>query len=297
MNQIVLLLSKASKAAILLFIFAILFTNITHAKETIFWPYFNYPPLFIIEGDAVSGYGIDILNLLREKLVEYDHKLIPASPKRMFENMKFEKSYCAVGPAKTKERREYLHYSLPIRVTFPDMVIMRKQSTIEMGIAGKVLLKDLLLNEDLTLGHIRSASSDPLVDRIIKNHGVETRMQILSGANAMQHLVQMLYSKRVDWFIWDPASIRFYEKSLGGAEELTALSIKELTIPAALGYITCPKNDWGKHIIERIDKILVKEIPTERYFSFFSPWIHVDQMESYRSIFKDYLVAAVNKTQ
>ena len=34
------------------------------AKDTIYWAYFSYPPLYIVERGNMSGIGIDIQNLL-----------------------------------------------------------------------------------------------------------------------------------------------------------------------------------------------------------------------------------------
>ncbi|MBU2510703.1 transporter substrate-binding domain-containing protein [bacterium] len=290
MDRIAPFLSKLFKTSVLLFTLVGLFTDLVQAKDTIFWPYFDYPPLFIVENGGVSGYGIDVLNLIKEELTEYDHKLISAAPKRIFENMKFGKNYCAVGPSKTEEREEYLYYSLPFRAVFPDMVIMRKQNAVNMGLTKEASLKDLLLNKNLVMGHINATSSDSFADGIIKKYGGSTRKETLSGSDSIQNLVQMLHSKRIDWFIWDPASILFYEKRLETSKELTALSVIEQNIPVALGYITCPKNDWGQIIIKRVNRVLIQEIPTEQYFNFFTPWVHDNQMESFRSIFKKYLI-------
>jgi uncharacterized protein (TIGR02285 family) len=272
--------------------------TISRGKEAILWPYFSYPPMFIVEKEQVSGYAADIFNIISRELPEYDHRLIDAPPKRIFDNLKNGLPYCAIGPAKTPDRERYLAYSLPVRLALPDVIVMRESDARKMGWIDSAALIDLLSNRELVMGHVRGSSSGNDIDTIIEKYGDQTQKVVLSGTNALDRLMKMLVEKRIDWLIWDPLSIQYHRVKHQSKIEIAALAIQESSSTYVYGYIVCPKNKWGKTIITKIDTVLRKEVPTDSFYGFFTPWIPDSLQTTFRKLYQDYMIDPLHpKTQ
>ncbi len=264
-------------------------------EKIIYWPYFSYPPMFIIEGNELSGNGINIQDYLIRNMPEYTHKRISASPKRMFENLKHGANYCVVGALKTPDRETFMHYSYPCRVSFYPMIVIRsKDKTLDS--ADKTLsLNQLLGNKDLVFGNIDGIKYGEEINHLIAKNNAEenlNRIEMVSGPDALMQLLTMLVNGRIDYFIAEPTTMQYFIKNEPELEDkITFMQINEQSQVAAAGYVTCPKNEWGKTIINRINKILHQAVTTDEFYSLALPWIKEDFLDEYRKQYNRLLLS------
>ncbi len=278
-----------AKSILIIFHFIIFATNL-HAKSTIIWPYFSYPPMFIVEGEKLSGYGIDVLDVIMKNMPEYNHKYISAAPSRIFQNLKHGKNYCAFGATRTPEREKYIHFSRPARLVISDMIIIRKADSTRLISDLKISLKTLLLNPDLIMGTTANASFGLTLDRVIQKYGTQTNIESLSGSDTNEQLIQMLVRKRIDWFIWDPVSVLMLAKKLNLSRDLIMVAIKETREFGILGYVVCPKNEWGSAVIKKVDQILRREVGTDKFYQLFTPWVPVNLRAEYKQHYQRLMI-------
>ncbi len=146
--------------------------------------------MFIVEGENLSGCGIDVLDVIPKNMPAYDHKYISAAPSRIFQNIKHGQNYCALGATKTPEREKHIHFARPARLVISDMIVIRKSDSTNL----------LLLNPDLIMGTTANTSFGLILDRVVQKHGTQTKIESLSGYDTSKQLIQMLVGKRSDWF-------------------------------------------------------------------------------------------------
>ena len=94
---------------------------------------------------------------------------------------------------------------------------------------------------------------------------------------------RLLALGRIDAIIEYPSVVKF---SLRGEEDklkqLTSLTIREGE-PCIVAYVAAPANEWGEALIAKIDAILEKERPTERYRNFIEQWLDESSIPRFRT--------------
>lgn len=53
-----------------------------------------------------------------------------------------------------------------------------------------------------------------------------------------------------------------------------------------LSYVACSKNEWGKEVIEKINRILLEQRPTDAYRGSYERWLDDSSLEPYRQLYK-----------
>jgi len=275
-----------------------LLTSISYAQtedNIIYWPYFSYPTLFIIEDEnQLSGSGISIQDYLIQNMPEFNHKRISASPKRMFENLKHGAQYCVVGALKTPDREKFMLYSDPCRVSFYPMLVIRPNDKNISISDNQVSIKHLLDNDHLVFGEIAGIRYGKEINQLLehyKNKENVKHIETVSGPDALVQLMRMLVNKRVDYFIAEPTTIQYFlKKEPDLSHKLTFVRMKEQSQVAAAGYVTCPKNEWGKKIIDKLNIILRRVVKTDEFYSLALPWIQQDLLDEYETQYRRLLL-------
>jgi len=109
---------------------------------------------------------------------------------------------------------------------------------------------------------------------------------IISGTDSYQQLLKMIDTGRIDGTIGSSFTV----KKMGFEDRIAVISVKEYAHKAIIGYAVCPKNDWGKQVIDKINAILKKEIPGEKYLQIYTPWIDKESMPRFRELYEEYLI-------
>jgi uncharacterized protein (TIGR02285 family) len=107
----------------------------------------------------------------------------------------------------------------------------------------------------------------------------------------------MLELGRLDALISLPEEAVYQAELLGIREEIATLTMVENQVgyDSWLSSVGCSKTPWGKKIIEKINRILLEQRPTEQYRKAYERWLHKDRVQSYRRLY-DKVFLQTNET-
>jgi len=260
------------------------------AKEKITWPYICFYPIYICDDDKlVGGAGLEIYNLIWENMPEYQHEAVLLPIKRFLKDMKEGKHYLFWGLYKTLEREKYLYYSIPCRVSPPTMVVIRKSDLQKFG-GGKTLsFRALLGDKALRFLMFSSISFGSGVDELLKEYEKAENVYTEYRTDKMnQNSLDLLLKKRIDYFL-KLNGTRHTASEMGIADQIVLIPIEEQK-HYKVGYITAPKNEWGKQMIQKVNQVLRKQIPTETFFQLFTPLVSDNVVPELRRQFNELIV-------
>ncbi len=260
------------------------------AKEKIIWPYLCFYPIYICENDKlVGGAGWEIYHLIWKNMPEYQHKVLLLPIKRFLKDMKEGKHYLFWGLYRTPEREKYLYYSIPCRISTPTMVVIRKDDLERFGGGKTVSVKVLLGDKALRFLMFSSISFGSGVDELLKEYEKAENVYTEYRTDKMnQNSLDLLLKKRIDYFL-ELNGTRHTAIEMGVADQIVLIPIGEKR-GYEVGHIVAPKNEWGKQMIKKVNKVLRKQIPTETFFQFFTPLVSENLVPELRRQFNELIV-------
>ncbi len=234
-------------------------------SKTIFWQTYHRPPgVFLTGPNQGKGFVQQMLQLIISKLPEYDHKMPLSTLARAIEDIKQEKHSCHPSLFKTVEREKYMYFSNASVVTPTNRVITKKGRFDNYFRDGWIDLREIGKDQNLTFTFVKGRSFTDKVDKIIEQHVREESIFFMTNTD-LSPSFQMIELGRVDATIAYPFELNYYAKN-------DSLSLAQFDIYPILGtplfstgYVACPKNEWGKLVIEKINIILAKLKPTKTY--------------------------------
>ncbi|MCP4673858.1 MAG: transporter substrate-binding domain-containing protein [Desulfobacula sp.] len=275
---------------ILLMIFLPFFVTSGTVAEEILWPYFHYPPMYIVEKGEISGYGVHVQKILSNKMPGYDHEMIQAQPARLFEELKNGEKYIAYGPVKTPEREKYLYYSLPCRLVFTDCVVMKRGSVKKYLTGSMISLQKLAADKNLVMGHSKGASYGIQLDGILKDYKKSLTQEIVTGEEGEIRQLKMIRDGRINWMIWDPLALNIFLINLDMHNDFGIYEIYEKEHALIYAHIAAPKTPWGRQVISEINNILKIVISTDEFYLGLSKWVPDELKPSFRKGYDEFII-------
>ena len=121
------------------------------------------------------------------------------------------------------------------------------------------------------------------LNAIIGNH--LNKKNVINLPNYVS-LIKMLFSGRVDYVIEYPSIMAFFEKNLSSSGMVTGLNIKETeNIPYVLVRVGCPKTDWGRKVIDKVNKILLRDRKKEEYLEPLLRWYGEEDQKKLKELY------------
>lgn len=271
-------------------VFVLFSLTSARAEEPVIWPVFSYPPLFIMEaGKEPSGVGINVINLIKSKLPEYEHKIKELPISRVFHGLQEGYPYCVYGVLKTPEREAYMHYSLPCRITTPCFVVVRKEDVEKFGGGKKISLRELLENRKLKLLIKKDVIYNKEINSVIDEYATQKHVYLLPSDELGKKEVEMLVAKRIDYTV-SVTSTAYEAKRMGVLDEISFLPFEDAYNHYDVGYIACPENEWGMHMIDKINNILKEEISKPQFFDLFKPFVTENMIPELKSQYEKLIM-------
>ncbi len=259
------------------------------AQDSVTWMEADAPPFFIQRGpDKGQGYEDIISRIIREDLPDYTHHRVSATISRHYRDFKNGEKVCNVGLYKTPERERFIYFSIPSFFTLPTVIIIKKERFAEFGGTKTVQLEKVLQNRNLLIGRARSRSYGRYVDEILDRHRGRKNLFVYEGEQLSLNFFRMLQRDRLDGLIGLPEEAMYLAEQLGIRDRIMTLTIEENQqgMESWLSYVGCSKTPWGRKIIARINEILEKERPTERYRAAYERWLDPSSLERYRKLYR-----------
>lgn len=257
------------------------------ALDSVTWMEVEFPPGYIHEGPLKGqGYEDVITRIIMENLPEYRHDKMMGNLARMYHEFKQGRKVCNTALFKTPERLEFMVFSIPSTFTLPNGLITLKKRHARFKNASRLQLADLL-ETDIRLGVSRDRSYGKAIDAVLQKTGASDRVFVHSGKDVFESLLKMLLTDRIDCMLGLPEEVMFVAEKMEVKDKIVTIALLENdgNYNAWLGHVACSKTPWGEKIIERINQILIKERPTERYRNAYERWLDENHIQLYRSLY------------
>lgn len=242
------------------------------AKDTILWQTYHRPPgTFNFGENKGQGFVQQSLQMIIEQMPDYQHEMPITTLARAIADIKAGKQACHPALYITPEREKEMIFSNASILNANNRVIARPEKILPFLNNGQVSLEKILQQNSLVFGHVKNRSYGNIIDDIFKRH--EHAENIVQVDNIdLNRVFQMIERERVDISISYPYEIQHYlMKNPQSTGQLAAYAIEN--IPAYnIGAIACPKNAWGKKVIQQINTILKEIKPTAEYQTAITAW-------------------------
>lgn len=260
------------------------------AKESITWMEATAPPFFIHEGQYKGqGYEDLVTNILIENLPQYTHTRSIANITRHYKEFELGHNVCNVGLYRTPEREKFMYFSLPSFFTYPTVLIIDKSKWPAFGNAKMVKLSHILKSNTLIIGRGENRSYGKFVDEILDKHGTKENLFAFEGQELSLNFFNMLKLDRLDGLIGLPEEAMYQAERLGIRGQIMTIDIEENqgNPESWFSYVACSKTEWGKKVIEDINRVLIEQRPSDRYRAAYERWLDESSHEGYRKLYKD----------
>lgn len=263
------------------------------AGESLTWLEVDSPPFYITEGElAGQGYQSKLQNLIEGELPQYYYNTSYANISRHYELFRKKEQVCAVALYKTPEREKIANFSIPSFITFPGVLVIRKETQALLDYKQSVSLKKVVSQGDILLGLSKGRSFGSELDSIIDFYGSDQTIFSYEGKDLNSNLIEMLVRGRIDAMISLPEEVMYHAEKLGLRDKIITLEIEE-TISNPDGmicYVACSKSPWGQEVIENINEVLLKKRPTAEYRALYERWLDPNAIERYRPLYRKHLL-------
>ena len=262
-------------------------------KNTITWHIFEAPPLIITKGEERDTGIVDgVRHLLQENIPKYSHVESKLPYKRFLLYAKQGMNICTPYLFKTAERENFLIFSKPA-IVFPGLkVILRKETYEKLNFKSELSIQKLFKNHKLRLATNKVRTYGPVIDSVVSKY--EKKQLITRHTGSTSLVFRLLSAKRADFMIDFPNRIKYWAQELNvNEDDYISVPISE-EYKSKISYIACPNTKWGKEVINRVNTVLDKSIPTQKYLSILQRWssdYHLDEIEDlyHRYLNKDSL--------
>ncbi len=259
-------------------------------EDSITWMEVNMPPYMIQNGPAQGqGYGDQIERLIQAQLPEYTHHRLYTNVTRHFDMFKRGDKVCSVGIYRTPEREKFLSFSIPSLLTMPPALIVRADKLQQMGIANGCSLSELLQNENFRLGFSTDRSYGTQLDSVLQKYADRSNLTRFTGQELGENYYKMLMLDRLDGLLALPEEAIYRAEQMDLRNKIAILMLQENQQRYEQWYcaIACPKNQWGREVIEKINKVLLKIRPSETYRQAYERWLDKNSLPYYRKVYDE----------
>lgn len=236
-------------------------------KDIITWYRAEFPPASIIHGTFKDkGHDNYLEEILKQKLKGYKHTVHHANYGRILKQLATT-NCCCVTLLKTPEREKYIEYSRPTMVYLATGVIVLKSKinliSPFMDEEGYVSIEKLFKKTKLRMGISHGRRYGGMVDRIIDQNKNSPRIITHFKEDLLKSLLVKIEAEHpVDFTIGHSHELNWQVSNSNIGDNFEFIPMRE-TPKYILSYIGCTKNEWGKKIIRKINKILGDGIDPE----------------------------------
>jgi uncharacterized protein (TIGR02285 family) len=274
-----------------IFLLASIISN-AYAKDKITWGVGHQPPRVTFDGvDKLGGQGGIQQKLLSNGLSEYyQADYVAMNWARFITELKEERNVCSSFLFKTPEREKYMHFSLPWHIDLPHRIMMTKKTWIAKGKPETLSLRDLSQDHELK-GVIAQERSYGTLDTIINSPDKPSNLTPI--ATRPTQSLSMLEKSRIDYTIEYPYFVNRIEEVIGiHTDDIVMVNIEE-SADYYFNYVSCPKTQWGRKVIERVNN-LIQELRIKPSYLDVLKMIHTNDKDKalVERIYHQYFVSA-----
>lgn len=244
------------------------------------WSLNTAPPFHILYGDYQNqGICDSLMDIVDEKLPGYGSSRMVMPQTRIGQQFEREEDLCFPCMIKQADN-QYTVFTKPTHLYFPHGIITsaEKAPQIREQFGDPVQLAKLLASNNFRLGHPsgrRYGSLQPVLDAY---EGDNSYRLLRTGENATVAILAMIKSGRVDYTI-DYKSLKTFDDRTSSGN-LKFLRIAENEGELVSGAIGCTNNEWGRQVVDNINRALPDIQQDPRFLQTLGLWFanHDDYM-------------------
>ncbi|MGE5085525.1 MAG: hypothetical protein ACM3MG_04440, partial [Bacillota bacterium] len=192
---------------------------------------------------------------------------------------------CNGAVLRTKEREKNAYLSA-FYLQPPVQIIMRTSDWKKNYSEAKVISLKQLLESPLRGVFATGRSYGETLDSLLKEQQKNSKVTLIPRSESLS-LVSMIDLERADYTLEYSEVLRYMQNEKLLSTPMVSIEIEEQRTPYVV-YISCPKNDWGKHIIRMLDNTMQKIAATEEFRSLTEKWYSPEVRARYRRDFDDF---------
>ncbi len=266
---------------------AICTPNVLYAQGTITWHHPDFPPSYILEGKNRGRGTVDnIHQLVFAHLTDYEHKTTVANFRRIIQTIKARRDACAIAILWNEEREKIVEYSIPHFLVHPNRIIIRKNSLIQFEpykeLDGTYSLKKTLKGETLVFGYAPGRSYSKKLDQILHLFASDKNSIVVAQNTVLEGILRMLARGRIDYTLGYAHEVAYITSTGNLGENFISLPVTGANdlIPV---YTGCPKNEWGRAIIEKLNRYYYKARSSKTFYGAYLQWLDINAKAQYET--------------
>lgn len=221
-------------------------------ENLITWRVTDWAPFYILQG-KMKGMGLydQLLDAFEEALPEYAHRRVNMTTQRVLFEMKLEHNVCHPSVLADTDA----HLSKVNSILLPHKLFVKKG--VAQAYPGDEISLVKLMADERFLGGLSRGRYTASLNQLASIY--EKQKNILD-VPYYESLIKMFFNRRVDYIIEYPAVMTYrasiHDKKVNYSERNIA---ETADTPFLKVYVACPKNVWGRKIIDRVNQVLLKE--------------------------------------
>lgn len=268
------------------------------ARPEMLWLLTNFAPASMLnEGRPGEGIGDRIAAYLASGMPEYEHRYSAPSSRRLWAMIEDGRHRaCHVTGVITPERRK-LAYFTTVMMAPPHQLIVRSALLPQLprGTSGDVDLAALMRDDGLRGIVTNMRSYGAPLDAAIAARPPKANLLLANPGTDGGSLLRMVALGRADYtleydFVFGYLLTRSQELS-----GLRALPVQGNAALVPVG-IACPRNAWGRDMIERIDGLLATPAGVDAVRKAVAAWLSPDTAARYRDDMERFYRARLQRT-
>ncbi|WP_448547691.1 TIGR02285 family protein [Thalassotalea fusca] len=275
------------------FIYTILLLSLlmpfaSYSKGVINWQTYHRPPGIIKTGpEQGEGFVQKVLDLIIERMPEYEHRMPLASIGRAISDMKAGKRVCHPALFITPERKKYMVFSNASMVN-PSNRIIAKQGVLDgFLVDGNVDFEAVLKSDLFTFALVKERSYTESIDEIFTRFSNNDKVKLISNTD-LSSIFQLIHLNRVDLSILYPFELEYFlQHTEIPKHSLVSFKINGVA-PFNSGSIACPNNAWGRAVIKQVNVVLKQIKHTDEYRQAVTTWWRKEaETEEFSKYYRD----------
>ncbi|WP_170309522.1 TIGR02285 family protein [Litorilituus lipolyticus] len=243
--------------------------TISAQEGIIYWQTDHRPPASILHGPYQGQGFIDqIRDSLIENLNEYQHLTSISALDKLFHDMKLGKNICHPLLFVTKQRKQHAYFSIPVTITPSMRVVMTTKRANEQNIKEPIELKTLFKSGQI-FATVKGRSYGAFIDEAIKQQKNNYSHAQMSAEDNTR-LFRLLEKNRIDFTFAYPFELNYFQ-TYHQSTDFSSFTIKGLS-EYTLGSVACSKTAWGKSVIGKVNKVLLKQRQQADFISRMNHW-------------------------
>lgn len=247
-------------------------------ENLITWRVTDWAPFYILHG-KMKGKGLydQLLDTFEEALPEYTHRRVNMTTQRVLFEMKLEHNVCHPSVLADTDA----HLSKVNSILLPHKLFVNKR--VAQAYPGHQIQLINLLSDQRFLGGLSRGRYTATLNQLTSDYG--DQLNILD-VPFYESLIKMLFNHRLEYIIEYPAVMSYHASMHDMAADYSVRNITEIAdTPFLKVHVACPKNAWGKTIIDRVNKVLLKESEDKKLIQKRLFWYAKGSREELREIY------------